>query len=431
MDYKEIYKSKLVSVEDVMRKVDSHDEIVVGMAASEPIELLDELHTIADRVEDVHVVTCLPMKDYDYFMHPEMKGHFLMESWFYTAGARKAHDYGTVTFIPNHLHLAASKRLAYKKPRFFWGTASPMDKYGNMTLSLGLTYEKDMLENADYVVLEVNPNYPVTFGDTLINIKDVDFVVESNRPVPELPIAEPSEKDLTIGRYIAELVEDGSTIQLGIGGIPNAVAQALYDKKDLGVHTEMFTDSMVDLYNAGVITGARKTIWKDKMLGTFIYGTKKLYDFVNDNPVCELQRGKYVNDPYVVGQNYKMVSINTTLQVDLTGQCCSEALGVKQFSGSGGQADTATGAQMSEGGKSIIALYSSVKNDTISTIVPTLTPGAAVTLSRNDVDYVVTEYGVAPLRGRSVMDRVNNLIAIAHPNFRAELKRQAAELMIW
>jgi acyl-CoA hydrolase len=431
MDFQELYKSKRVTAEEILDKVESNDEIIVAMAASEPVHLLEKLHTIAGRVENVNVVSCLPMKGYDFFMKPEMKGHFFMESWFYSADLRKAHAFGTVSYIPNHLHLAATKRLAYRKPRFFWGTASPMDRYGNMTLSLGITYEKDILENAGIVVLEVNPSYPESAGDTIINIKDVDYVVESSRPVPTLPVMEPTEKDLLIGQHIAELIEDGSTIQLGIGGIPNAVAQALYGKRDLGVHTEMFTDSMVDLFNAGVITGAKKTLWKDKMVGTFAYGSKKLYDFIDRNPVCEFQRGRIVNDPYVIGKNYRMVSINTTLQVDLTGQCCSEALGVRHFSGTGGQADTAIGAQMSEGGKSIIALYSTVKNDTISTIVPTLSQGAAVTLSRNDVDYVVTEYGIAPLRGRSIKERVNNLIAVAHPDFRAELKKQAREQMIW
>jgi len=431
MDYKELYKRKLVSVEEVLSKIGSGDEIVSAMAASEPQGILSKLHTIKDRVNDVTVVVCLPMKDYDFFMDPSMKGHFLTESWFYTAGLREAHKHGTVSFIPNHLHLASTKRLHYRKPRFFLGTATPMDKHGYLSLSLGITYEKDILENADYVVLEINENLPRTYGDTQIHISEVDFVVENHAPVPEIPIVEPNEKDKIIGNYIAELVEDGSTIQLGIGGIPNAVAKALLNKKDLGIHTEMFTEGMVDLFEAGVITNKKKTLWKGKSIATFALGTKKLYDFIDDNMGVEFQRGAVVNDPYVIGQNYKMVSINTALQVDLTGQVCSESLGIRQFSGTGGQADTAVGAQISKGGKSIIALYSSVKNDTISTIVPVLTEGAAVTLSRNDVDYIVTEYGIAEMRGRSIRDRVRNLINIAHPKFRDELKEKAKELMIW
>lgn len=431
MDFKELYKKKLVSVEEILSKISSKDEIVSAMAASEPQGILSKLHTIKDRVEDVTVVVCLPMKDYEFFMNPSMKGHFLTESWFYTAGLRKAHKYGTVSFIPNHLHLASTKRLYYRKPRFYLGTATRMDKNGYLSLSLGITYEKDIIENADYVVLEVNENLPRTYGDTQIHISQVDFIVENHAPVPEIPIVEPNEKDKIIGNYIAELVEDGSTIQLGIGGIPNAVAKALLNKKDLGIHTEMFTEGMVDLFEAGVITNKKKTLWKGKSVATFALGTKKLYDFIDDNMGVEFQRGVVVNDPYVIGQNYKMISINTALQVDLTGQVCSESLGIRQFSGTGGQADTAVGAQISKEGKSIIALYSSVKDDTISTIVPVLTEGAAVTLSRNDVDYIVTEYGIAEMRGRSIRDRLKNLINIAHPKFRDELKEKAKELMIW
>ena len=431
MDFKELYKKKLVSVEEILSKISSKDEIVSAMAASEPQGILSKLHTIKDRVEDVTVVVCLPMKDYEFFMNPSMKGHFLTESWFYTAGLRKAHKYGTVSFIPNHLHLASTKRLYYRKPRFYLGTATRMDKNGYLSLSLGITYEKDIIENADYVVLEVNENLPRTYGDTQIHISQVDFIVENHAPVPEIPIVEPNEKDKIIGNYIAELVEDGSTIQLGIGGIPNAVAKALLNKKDLGIHTEMFTEGMVDLFEAGVITNKKKTLWKGKSVATFALGTKKLYDFIDDNMGVEFQRGVVVNDPYVIGQNYKMISINTALQVDLTGQVCSESLGIRQFSGTGGQADTAVGAQISKEGKSIIALYSSVKDDTISTIVPVLTEGAAVTLSRNDVDYIVTEYGIAEMRGRSIRDRLKNLINIAHPKFRDELKEKAKNLMIW
>ena len=336
-----------------------------------------------------------------------------------------------VSFIPNHLHLAAKQRLSYKKPNIFIVTVSPMDKHGYFSLSLSLTYEREFLEAADIVIFEVNERHPRTYGDTFVHIKDVDYLYESNRPIPELPVVEPTEKDMVIGGYISELVDDGSTIQLGIGGIPNAVAKSLINKKDLGIHTEMFTDGMVDLYEAGVITNKKKSIHIGKAVTTFALGSKRLYDFLDDNPGIEFHRGAYTNDPYVVGQNYKMVSINTSLQIDLTGQVCSEALGHVQYSGTGGQADTAIGSQMSPGGKSIIALYSTAKNDTISTIVPLLTEGAAVSLSRNDVDYVVTEYGVAPLKGREIRQRVKNLIAIAHPDFRKELEEKAEKYMLW
>lgn len=439
MNVKEIYRSKVITVEEALGYVKSGDHLISALAAAEPKEFLTALHTIADRVNDVTVSTCLPMANYDYFTNHEFKDSFLMEGWFYSPGIRKAHKEGRASFIPNHLHFAGTKRMQYRKCNIFIGTAAPMDQHGYLSLSLSATYEREVLEQADLVILEVNPNMPRTFGDTIVHISEIDKVIETNYPVPELQITEPSEKDKLIGKHIAELVEDGSTIQLGIGGIPNAVASELANKKDLGIHTEMFTDGMVDLYNAGAISGSNKTLMPRKMIATFALGSKKLYDFINDNPAVQILNGNWVNDPYVIGKNHKMVSINTTLEMDLSGQCCSESIGHVQFSGTGGQADTAIGAQMSVGGKSIIALYSTAnirvpdsdQRKTISKIVPRLTHGATVSLSRNDVDYVVTEYGVARLRGTSVRDRVKLLIDIAHPDFREQLREEAKQLMIW
>jgi acyl-CoA hydrolase len=431
MNFREDYKRKSISVKEALDKVKSNDEVVVALAGAEPRAFLARLHEIKDRVENVSVVTCLNMGNYEFCSNPSMRGHFMNETWFYSPLTRAAHQACTATFIPNHLHLAAKKRLDYKKPNIFVGTATPMDKHGYFSLSLSVTYEREYIENADIVILEINENLPRVLGDTAVHISEVDYVYENHTDVPQLAVVEPSEKDMIIGNYIAELVEDGSTIQLGIGGIPNAVAKALINKKDLGVHTEMITDGMYDLYEAGVITNRRKTLHKNKLVGTFALGTKKLYDFLDDNICVELKRGYYTNDPYIIGQNYKMVSINTSLQMDLTGQCCSESLGPRQYSGTGGQSDTAVGAQNSFGGKSVIALYSTAKQDTISTIVPYLTSGSAVSLSRNDVDYVVTEYGVANLRGRSIRERVNNLIAVAHPDFRGELKAEADSNFLW
>lgn len=439
MNVKRLYESKLITVEEALSKIKSDDNIVCAMAASEAMEIQSKLHTIANRVTNVNITTCLPMKEYEYFSNPIYRESFLMEGWFYSPGIRRAHKNGNVSFIPNHLHLSAIKRLSYRKINVFIGTAAPMDKHGNISLSLGATYERDIIENSDIVILEVNPNMPRTFGDTIIHINDVNHIIEVDYKVPELPIVEPNKKDCIIGKYISELIEDGSTIQLGIGGIPNAVASELMNKKDLGIHTEMLTDGMVDLYEAGVITNKNKTLFPDRMIATFALGSKKLYNFIDDNPRVNFLRGSWVNDPYVVGKNYKMVSINTTMQIDLTGQCCSESIGTKQFSGTGGQADTAIGAQMSPGGKSIIALYSTAKvrvpgseeKKVISKIVPTLDAGAAVTLSRNDVDYVVTEYGIANLRGTSIRERVQELINIAHPDFKDDLRKQANDLKIW
>ncbi|SES92344.1 acetyl-CoA hydrolase/transferase family protein [Anaerobranca gottschalkii] len=434
----EEYKRKVITVEEALDKVKSGDHIITALAAAEPREFLSNLHTIAPKVSDVTVTCCLPMNNYRFFSEKGYEKSFSLESWFYTPGLRAAHGEGRATFIPNHLHFAGTKRVQYKKCNIFVGTASPMDKHGFLSLSLSATYEREIIEGADLVILEVNPNYPRTFGDTTIHISQIDHIVEVNYPVPEFPNGEPDEKDKIIGKYIADLVEDGSTIQLGIGGIPNAVASQLVNKKDLGIHTEMFTDGMVDLFKAGVITGRKKTLFPEKMVATFALGSKKLYDFIDDNPGVQILNGKWVNDPYVIGKNYKMVSINTTLEIDLTGQCCSESIGHLQFSGTGGQADTAIGAQLSQMGKSIIALYSTANirvsgsegRKTISKIVPRLTHGAVVSLSRNDVDFVVTEYGVAALRGTSVRDRVKKLINIAHPDFRDELLEEGIKLKL-
>jgi acyl-CoA hydrolase len=431
MDHQAIYRNKLISNEAALAKVKTGDHIVVALAGAEPQGFMSALHTLAPQVKEVVVSTCLNMQNYPFFVDPAMKGHFINEGWFYNPAMRKAHQQHTVSYIPNHLHFAATKRLFHRKPNLFVGTCTPPDQHGFVSLGLSVTYEQEMIENADIVILEVNANLPRTLGDTALHVSEVDFFIEHTLPVPTLSIVEPSEKDRIIGGYIAELVEDGSTIQLGIGGIPNAVAQGLMQKKDLGVHTEMFTDGMVDLYEAGVITSSKKTLHRGKMVAAFALGTKKLYDFIDDNPAVAILRGSYVVDPYVIGKNYKMVSINTTLEIDLTGQCCSESIGHSQFSGTGGQADTAIGAQLSPGGKSIIALYSTAKNDTISKIVPLLSPGAVVSLQRNDVDFVVTEYGVAQLRGTSIRDRVKRLITIAHPNFRDQLADEAEKLQLW
>lgn len=431
MDHQVMFRNKQISIDEALAKVDTGDHIVVALAGAEPQGFMGRLHTIAPRVEGVVVTSCLNMQNYPFFVDPAMKGHFIHEGWFYNPAMRKAHPNKTVSFIPNHLHFAAAKRLSHRKPNFFVGTCTPPDKHGFVSLGLSVTYEQEIIENADVVILEVNANLPRTLGDTALHVSAVDYFIENTIPVPEWSVVAPSEKDKRIGGYIAELVEDGSTIQLGIGGIPNAVAQCLMCKKDLGVHTEMFTDGMVDLYEAGVVNNSRKTLHRGKMVAAFALGTKKLYNFIDDNPAVSILRGSHVVDPYVIGSNYKMVSINTTLEIDLGGQCCSESIGHSQFSGTGGQSDTAVGAQLSPGGKSIIALYSTAKNDTISKIVPLLTLGAVVSLQRNDVDYVVTEYGVAPLRGTSVRERVSRLIAVAHPDFRDQVTAEAEKLQVW
>jgi acyl-CoA hydrolase/ABC-type branched-subunit amino acid transport system substrate-binding protein len=432
MTSSDLYKQKLLSIPEAVSLVQSHQTIAVGLAGSEPPGLLGELGNHKDRLEDVTVWVALPLREYDFVLKPEMAGHFFVENWFYGAPDRDVHPQGRTSYIPNNLHAAARVRLeaAGGKLDIYWGTATPPDERGYMSLSLGIVYEKYLIENADLVVLEINENLPWTLGDTQIHISDVDYVVENTEPLVELPVTPPNDWESAIGGYIAELIDDGSTLQLGIGGIPNAITAYLMERRDLGIHTEMFNDGMVDLYKAGAVTGMRKTLWKGKMVGAFALGSKKLYDFMDNNLGVEFQQGKVTNNPFIIGQNYKMVSVNTALQVDLYGQVCSQSMGHRHFSGTGGQLDTHRGAQLSPGGRGIIALHSAVKDGSVSTIVPRLTEGAQVTVASQDVDTIATEYGIAELKGRTVKQRTEALIKITHPDFRDWLQDEAERLQI-
>ena len=430
-------QEKYISVEQALSFVKSNDMIVTGLGAAEAGLFMGQLHTIAHRVRNVTVTNCLPTHPSEIYK-PEYVDSFNVDGWFFAPQMRKAHANGNMAFIPNHLHLAAVKRLAFVKPNIYVGAASMPDKHGYISLSLSNTYEKRMMEAADLVMLEVNPNMPYTLGDVQVPVEDVDYLIRADYMPPVTPDLPFSEKDAAIGKLIADMVPDGACIQLGIGGIPNAVAAALEKKNDLGVHTEMLTSGMMRLAKMGVINGKRKQINRGKMVTTFAMGIPELYEFMDYNPGIAVMDGAWTNDPYTIAQNDNQISINTSIEVDLTGQCASESIGSRQFSGTGGQADTAIGAQMSKNGKSIIALYSTamVKDPAtgerreVSKIVPQLMPGAAVSLSRNDVDRVVTEYGVAELRGTSLRDRVARLIEIAHPRFREELWDQAVEVGI-
>jgi acyl-CoA hydrolase len=432
MNAQDIYRSKLVSIDEAVSHIESDNDVIVAQCASEPQGCMSRFHIVADRVRNVRVFSVLTLKEYDFYMKKEMKGHFELASWFHAPGSRAAlkAGTGTVTYVPNMLHRAATDRIHAHRPDIFFGTCTPPDKHGFVSLSLGITYEKDIIDHARYVVLEVNPRLPRTFGDTQVHVSKVDAFVEHDQEVPFLPAPVPSATELAIGAHIADLVEDGSTIQLGIGGIPNAAALALKGKKDLGVHTEMLVDSMMELYEMGVVTNARKALRPGKFITTFAMGSRKLYDWLDDNLAVEFQRGSWVNNPAVIAQNSKMVSINTCISVDLTGQVASESIGAQQYSGTGGQSDTAQGAVAGfDGlGKSIIACASTARGGKLSTIVPMLPEGSAVTLHRSHVDHVVTEHGVARLRGRTVRERVHELVAVAHPDFRADLTEKAKAL---
>jgi len=432
MNPQDTYRSKLVAIDEAVAHIASDNDVIVAQCASEPQGCMARFHIVADRVENVRVFSVLTLKEYDFYMKKEMQGHFELASWFHAPGSRAAlkAGTGTVTYVPNMLHRAATDRIHAHRPDIFFGTCTPPDKHGFVSLSLGITYEKDIMDHARLVILEVNPRLPRTFGDTQVHVSKVDYFVEHEQDVPSLPAPQPNATDLAIGAHIAGLVEDGSTIQLGIGGIPNAAAMALKGKRDLGVHTEMLVDSMMELYELGVITNARKALKPGKFITTFAMGSRKFYDWLDDNLAVEFQRGSWVNNPAVVAQNSKMVSINTCISVDFTGQVASESIGTSQYSGTGGQSDTAQGAVAGfDGqGKSIIACYSTARNGTVSTITPTLLEGSAVTLHRSHVDHVVTEHGVARLRGRTVRERTAALVQVADPAFRDELTAKAKAL---
>jgi acyl-CoA hydrolase len=426
----ESWMKKLVSMDEVLGRIMSNDTVVVGMAAAQPQGFLSSLHGIRERVHNVKVISCLLLRDYPFLadVGADSDAPFRMESWYFGNSERELYKKGLVSFIPNNLHNAGREKIQAEPINVFVGTATPPDSHGFMSLSLCLVYEKDMIENADLVVLEINENLPRTFGDTQVHVDDVDLLVQNNAPLLTVPAVQATDVEQRIGENIAQLIDDGATLQIGIGGIPNAIMKFLSGKKHLGIHTEMITDGIVDLVKAGVIDNTQKTLHKGKIVGTFAMGGEALYEFIDENVGVELLRGSYVNDPYVVAQNDHMVSINTSLQVDLTGQVCSESIGYRHYTGTGGQLDMHRGATLSRGGKGIIAMRSSVKNDEISTIVPMLSPGSFVSVPRQDTDYIVTEFGVTHLKGKSVRERALALIAIAHPKFRESLSLEAKKL---
>lgn len=441
--YEKIYHQKYMSIQQALKLIQDNDCMFSAQAAGEPDAILSQLQFLKETgVKNTILNTCLPLKYYEVFKDPEMKGIMSHNGWFFTSGLRDAHTKGLVSAIPQSSTSVLRKVLDRahfegRRPVLF-ATASPMDKHGYLSLSVSAIYERDLINAGALTILEVNPNYPRTFGDTLVHISEVAAIVESNRPIPVSRFIPYTEEDALIGRYTASLIEDGSTIQLGIGNIPNAVATELKTKKHLGIHTEMFTETMVDLIECGAVDNSQKGLLNGYSVCSFTMGSQRLYDYVNDNPSVLFKSSTFTNDPYTIGRNTKFVSINTSLEIDLTGQCASETVGGHQWSGTGGQSETVQGSQMSKGGKSIIAMHSTYtvkdktgKENLKTKIVPFLHEGAAVTTSRNDIDYVVTEYGIAWLRGRNVSERADALIRIAHPDFREELRSAAENYMIW
>jgi acyl-CoA hydrolase len=415
---------KLLKISDALKLVTSGSRVVVSMAGAEPQEFLTHIGERCRVLNDVTVHCANPSKQYPCFTDQSLKGRIALEVMFLTSAVRKLHGNDMVYYVPQHLSQWAANIFMRGEVDIFWGSCTPPDARGFVSLGPGACYESEVLRRAKKVILEVNPQLPMTYGSTHVPLSWVDHLVETNHPLPTLEQSDADSDDRSIADRVASLIPERATVQFGIGGIPNALAESLSGMKDLGIHTEMINDAMMDLYKRGVITGKYKSIWPGKIVGAFVYGSKDLYDFIDNNPLIELQPASVVNDPYRIGRNFRMTSINTAVELDLTGQVCSESVGHRELSGVGGASETHIGAQRSEGGRGIIAIKSITKAGK-SKIVFELTPGAKVSISRNDVDTIVTEYGIAELKGRSVAQRVRALINIAHPSFRDELTSQA------
>lgn len=419
-----IYEEKKRSVEEALSCIKSGYKIYVPGNAATPFTLLKGLAE-RDDLEDIKVYHVLLMVE-DPFK--EKKGRFRHVGLFIGPGDREAVNKGEADAVPIHLHeIPKVIRSGVIDIDVTFIHTSPPDEHGFLSLGVEVIATKAALERSKIVIAQVNPNMPRTLGDCFVHISRVTHIVEVDEPLPELEKGGFTEVEEKIGRYIADLIEDGDTLQLGIGGIPDAVLFYLKDKRDLGIHTEMVSDGVMELIESGVITGARKTLHPGKVICTFILGTKRLYEFVDNNPIFELHPVDYTNDPFIISQNENMVAVNSAIEVDLTGQVCSDSIGTYIYSGFGGQVDFIRGAARAKNGRPIIALPSTAKGGEISRIVPYLKQGAGVVTTRADVHYVVTEYGVARLWGKTLRERARALIEIAHPKFREELEKAAWE----
>jgi len=421
MPWREEYQSKLRSPEEALRCVESGMRVYIQEGCGEPETLVEALLRRAPYVHDVEVVHLLTLGCADY-VAPEMAGHFRHNAMFIGGNVREAINDGRADYTP--INLSEIEEL-FESGAMPLDVAliqvSPPDAHGYCCFGVAVDTTLTAANRARYVIAQVNDRMPRTFGDSFIHVSQITTFVESSRPLCELPKPQITEMHRAIAKNVAGLIEDGAVLQTGIGGIPDAVLPFLMDRKDLGVHSELVSDSAIPLIEAGVITGARKNYKPRKVILGFVLGTKTLFDFVDNNPIFEFHPTAYTNDPILIARNDNMVAINSALQVDLTGQVCSDSIGTYFYSGIGGQVDFMRGASRSRGGKPIIALPSTAKGGTISRIAPMLDPGAGVVTSRGLVHYVVTEYGVAYLHGKSIRERAKALIEISHPKFRNEL----------
>ncbi|MDL1910128.1 acetyl-CoA hydrolase/transferase family protein [Chloroflexi bacterium CFX6] len=433
MDWNSVYQSRIVTAEEAARAVRSGNRVFLTGNVSVPQKVLAALVEYAPSLSDVEICQALTVGPADY-VGPAMEGHLRVNSMFISANIRKAVQEGRADFTPV---LLSEFPLLFKRGHLPLDVAiihvSPPDEHGFCSLGVEVGLTKSAAETARIIIAEVNQQMPRTLGDSFIHVSRLNHIIPVNYPIPEMAMTEDGSSEVVekIAGYISELIPDGATMQLGIGAIPDAVLKFLLDKKDLGVHSELFSDGVIDLVNAGVLTNARKSLHPGKIIAGFMLGTKRLYDWSDDNPLIELHRTEYVNDPFVIAQNERMVAINSAIEVDLTGQVCADSIGPKLYSGVGGQLDFIYGASRSKNGVPIIALPSTttLKDGTMVTrIAALLKQGAGVVTSRNHVRYVVTEYGVADLYAKTIRQRARQLIGIAHPDFRANLEKQAQEL---
>lgn len=428
-----IYSRKLTTADEAVKIIKSGDNVVIQPGCAVPLELIRAMVGRKEELENVTIYHILIVGDLPY-VNPGMEKHFMHKAFFTGANVRQAVHEGRAEFIPIFL---SEVPLLFKRNIVPVDVAllnvSPPDEHGFCSYGVDVGTIKTAAEKAKIIIAQVNTEMPRSLGDSFIHINKIHHIVEHSQPIQELPQVDPntSEEMLeiydTIGKNTAELIEDGATLQMGIGAIPDSVMKYLRGRKNLGIHTEMFSDGIIDLVEEGIVNGEEKSIHRGKIISGFVLGTNRLFRFIDNNPVIEFHPQEYVNDPFVIAQNKKMVAINSAIEIDITGQVCADSIGTKIFSGIGGQVDFIRGAAHSEGGKPVIALPSITKDGKYSRIVPQLRPGAGVVTSRGDVHYVITEYGTAHLFGKSLKDRAKELIKIAHPKFRDELTKYAKE----
>ena len=426
MHWVDMYRRRTTTAEEAVKVIGSGNHVWVHGGCNNPEELLDAMVARSGELEGVHVVHILTFGRADYAA-PEHAASFRACALFTGGNVRPAVNEGRADFVP--VHLSQIPRLiqeGYVQVDVALIHISPPDEHGFCSYGVGVESTKAAAERAKIVIALVNKQMPRALGDAFIHVSKLTHVVEVDRPILELPmVTEIGDVAKAIGQHIADEIEDGATLQMGIGEIPDAVLLFLKHKKHLGIHTEMFSDTMVELFESGVITNEAKTLHRGKIVASFVLGSKKTFDFIDNNPFVDFHPSEYVNDPFVIAQNEKMVAINSALAVDITGQVCADSIGRSIYSGFGGQVDFIRGSARSKGGKPVIALPSTAKDDTLSRIVDTLLPGSGVVTTRADVHYVVTEYGVARLFGRSLRERALEMIKVAHPKFRDELTAAA------